>query len=34
MWHGRTTKYITRKMRENPGDAVTEAVGEVLAKFP
>ena len=34
VWHGRTTKYITRKMRENPGDAVSEAVDEVLKKFP
>jgi hypothetical protein len=34
VWHGRTTKYVTRKMRENPDEAISEAVSEVLAQFP
>jgi len=34
VWHGRTTKYVTQKMRENPDEAINEAVSEILEQFP
>lgn len=34
VWHGRTLKSITEKMRKKPGESVADAVTEILEEFP
>ncbi|MEM6674070.1 MAG: DUF4136 domain-containing protein [Planctomycetota bacterium] len=34
VWHGRTSRTVTQKMRENPSETINEAIGEILADFP
>jgi hypothetical protein len=34
IWHGRKLKTITEKMRKKPGQAVADAVTEILEGFP
>jgi hypothetical protein len=34
VWHGRATRKITKKMRENPGQTVQEIMSGILATFP
>jgi len=34
IWHGRKLRSITETMRENPGQAVPDAVNEILEGFP
>ena len=34
IWHGNATKRITKKMQENPREAINEIVMDILATFP
>ena len=34
VWHGKTSRAITNKIRENPAETIREAVAEIMAEYP
>lgn len=34
VWHGKTVRTVTRKLREDPAEAAREVIGAILERFP
>ena len=34
VWHGKTVRTVTRKLREDPAEATREVIGAILERFP